>query len=307
MNLSKAQVALVSHLDEGKEGTEMTTEARNVKSSLELISLMLTNRVFPQSNSNQKEPVPKLAISGEMLTRAVNQSLGKCYRAVELLLSKLDRSDSAIGDLSYLVHGLDAALVECDDLLAWCVKEAHQATLPLPDISVTAGLDARSDKKRKYETISTDSSPRHCDISTWCQDLAAAYPHLSFLSTDQRDILSSGLHLVRSSTANSVDFHFHLSFDLSFTPLRASVLAHRRDVQSPLPSLITPFSPQMSRNVSHRAALHELDREINTLIQSHRLSSLPHNEGSSSTSLESHLPLIERVILCFSQGVSSSA
>jgi hypothetical protein len=53
-------------------------------------------------------------------------------------------------------------------------------------------------------------------------------------------------------------------------------------------------------SASHPSTLHELEREINTLIQSYRLSL--NNQLPSPR--EGHLNLIERAILCFSEGVS---
>jgi hypothetical protein len=299
MNVSKARAALIGHLTDGKD-SEVRSEAQNIKISLELISSMLTSRVFPQSNPNPKETLPKLAIASETLARSVNHSLGKCHRTVGLLLSKLEGSDYAVGEITRLVELLDASLIECDDLLAWCVKEVHEATLAVPSTPVTAVFSAPS-KKRKLDTVSNDVSARDWNLSTWPQELAAAYPHLTFRSVDQQDLFGSALHLVSSSTLSSIDFHFHLFFDLSFIPLRALVHAHHRDLHSPLSTLITPFSPRLSRHsASHPSTLHELEREINTLIQSYRLSL--NNQLPSPR--EGHLNLIERAILCFSEGVS---
>jgi hypothetical protein len=314
VNISKSRVALIQRMGETNKVQEISSEALALKGHLEAVSSMFTIRKFSKENENQENSEsggkktesapPRMVIQNRILRHSVNDSLAKCHRIINLMLSLVrdDEQKSTI-DFSNFVNLIGASLLEFDDLIAWCLKETKQTTLPIPTTPVSSLCQISFQKKRKFEGDSRDTAPLSLGHGTnsWCQEMQLKYPQFSF-PVNEPAMFSSGLHL--TSTSRDIEFHFDLSFDLSSSPLQISLHSIRKDSHSSLPSLVTPFSSPLSCDSHHQSQhisplLAKMERHLNQMIQAFRSRQNHENENADSSTTS----LIERMVVYFCEEI----
>lgn len=315
MNISKSRVALIQLMAEPNKEQEIASEALALKGYLEAVSSMVNSREFSKKEENEKQEnsesgkkkteSPRMLIRDRILQHSVNDSLAKCHRVITLLLSLVtdDEKKSTVNFCDF-VSLIEISLLECDDLISWCLKETNQPTLPIPIPPVSSLRRIPLPKKRKFEEDSIETVPpsSNQDMKNWCHEMQQKYPHSSF-SWDVATLLSSGLHLI--STSRGMEFHFNLSLDLSSTPLQISLHSICKDSQSCLPSLVTPFSYPLSYDSHHQSPqtsslLREMERHMNLMIQAFRENESPDNHKSPFS-------LMERMVVYFYEEISNDS
>jgi hypothetical protein len=311
VNISKSRVALLQRMTETDKQEEISSEAVSLKGFLEAVSSILAVRQFSKEDERQensesggKKVGSCLLIENRILLHTLSDSLAKSHRVINLLLEMIKNDQKKSNDdLNCFISLIDTSLQELDDLVAWCLKETNQSTLPIPATTV---CQISSQKKRKFEGHwdSMEIAPLSSDrvMSSWCQEMQQKYPDLSFPSNETEMFRSGLLHL--TSTSRDLEFHLNLSFDLSSTPLHLSLDSVRKNSRSSLPSLVTPFSSHLSLDSHHQShhtspLLSEMERNLNQMIQAFR----SQNENAGSTS--SITSLIERIVVYFSEEISA--